>query len=120
MSRPVLAGVDGSERSMAAVAWAAREAVLRGVPLRLVQASPSLPDKIVPDPAADMLHRVGERVLQRAGMTDRKFSQILARQLPDAEKRARADFIVDTSGTLDETRAQVRNILTCLGLPTGV
>ena len=32
----------------------------------------------------------------------------------------RADFIIDTSGTLDETRAQVRDILTCLGLPTGV
>ena len=46
--------------------------------------------------------------------------QIMARQLPDEEKRAKADFVVDTSGTLDETRAQVRNILTCLGLPTGV
>ncbi|MEI5525540.1 universal stress protein [Streptomyces brasiliscabiei] len=66
MSRPVLAGVDGSELSMAAVGWAAREAVLRGVPLRLVQASPSLPDKVVPDVAVEMLHRVGERVLQRA------------------------------------------------------
>ncbi|MDT0566168.1 universal stress protein [Streptomyces sp. DSM 3412] len=66
MSRPVLAGVDGSEHSLAAVGWAAREAVLRGVPLRLVQASPSLPDKVVPDLAAETLHRVGERVLQRA------------------------------------------------------
>ena len=53
-------------------------------------------------------------------MTDGKLDQILARQLPDAEKRSRADFVVDTSGTLDETRAQVRNILSCLGLPTGV
>ena len=53
-------------------------------------------------------------------MTEEKFAQILARQLPDEEKRERADFVVDTSGTLDETRAQVHNILTCLGLPTGV
>ena len=61
-----------------------------------------------------------ERVLARPGMTSEKFEQIVARQVPDEEKRSRADFIVDTSGTLDETRVQVRNILTCLGLPTGV
>ena len=53
-------------------------------------------------------------------MTEEKFEQILGRQLPDAEKRSKADFIVDTSGTLDETRAQVNHILTCLELPTGV
>ena len=61
-----------------------------------------------------------ERVLSRPGMTEDKLAQILARQLPDSEKRQRADFVVDTSGSLDETRAQVRNILSCLGLPTGV
>jgi dephospho-CoA kinase len=53
-------------------------------------------------------------------MTVEKFEQILDRQMPDDEKRSRADFIVDTSGTLDETRAQVKDILTCLGLRTGV
>jgi dephospho-CoA kinase len=53
-------------------------------------------------------------------MTREKFAHILRRQLPDEQKRALADFIVDTSGTMEETRAQVRNILTCLGLPTGV
>jgi len=42
---------------------------------------------------------------------------LLARQLPDEEKRARADFVVDTGGTLGETRAQVGAILACLGLP---
>ena len=56
----------------------------------------------------------------RPGMTEEKFRQILSRQMPDEEKRKRADFIVDTSGSLNETRAQVRHILACLGLKTGV
>lgn len=61
-----------------------------------------------------------ERVLARPGMTATKFDHILSRQVPDAEKRARADFIVDTSGPLGATRGQVDRILACLGLKTGV
>lgn len=60
-----------------------------------------------------------ERVMARPGMTREKFEQILARQMPDDQKRERADFVVDTSGDLVETRAQVDRILSCLGLPTG-
>ena len=51
------------------------------------------------------------RLLQRPGMTTAKIESILARQTPDAEKRARADFIVDTSRGFDAARAQVRAIL---------
>ena len=52
------------------------------------------------------------RVLARENMTPEKFDAILARQTPDAEKRKRADFVVDTSAGLDPVRAQIRDILT--------
>src|SRR5229473_3164928 len=52
-----------------------------------------------------------ERILARGTMTDEAFDSILARQLPDAEKRRRADFVVDTSHGLDPVRAQIRDIL---------
>jgi dephospho-CoA kinase len=51
------------------------------------------------------------RVLDRPGMTAARLDAILARQIPDAEKRARADFVVDTSQSLDFARAQVQAIL---------
>lgn len=55
-----------------------------------------------------------QRVLARPGMTEAKFESILARQLPDADKRARADFVIDTGCTLEETRDQVQQLLSRL------
>lgn len=52
-----------------------------------------------------------QRILARDNMTDEKLDAILARQMPDAEKRKRADFVVDTSHGLDPVRAQIRDIL---------
>ena len=52
-----------------------------------------------------------ERVLSRPGMTRERFEAILARQTPDAEKRRRADFLIDTGGGLEAARRQVRDIV---------
>lgn len=58
------------------------------------------------------------RVLARPGMTESKLEAILAKQVPDVEKRRRAHFVVDSSGGLDSARAQVRGILRAIaGLP---
>ncbi|MGV9249845.1 universal stress protein [Streptomyces sp. NPDC003697] len=109
MSHPVLAGVDGSERSFAAADWAAGEAVLRGVPLRLLHASPPLPGTAVPDRAADRLRQVGARTLQRvaAELGDRHPGlEVRAEQSGDAPvtallaaARDAALLVVGTRGT---------------------
>ncbi len=52
-----------------------------------------------------------QRIMSRGNMTDEKLDAILARQLPDSEKRKRADFLVDTSHGLDPVRIQIREIL---------
>jgi dephospho-CoA kinase len=52
-----------------------------------------------------------KRILARDNMTGEKLDAILARQLPDAEKRVRADFVVDTSDGLEPVRARIRDIL---------
>lgn len=52
-----------------------------------------------------------ERILARPNMTEEKLEAILARQLPDAEKRKRAHFVVDTSHGLDPVRVRIRDIL---------
>ena len=72
-------------------------------------------DKVVVVSAPPEVQRA--RVLQRPGMTEAKLQSILARQMPDEEKRAKADFVVDTGGDLSTTESQVRDILACLGIP---
>ena len=63
---------------------------------------------VVVSAPADIQHA---RVLARPGMSEEKLGQILAKQMPDAEKRKRAHFVVDTSHGLDPVRARIRDIL---------
>jgi dephospho-CoA kinase len=53
-------------------------------------------------------------------MTEEKLAQILARQVPDADKRARADFVIDTSRGIEAAREQVRTVLEAVTAPSFV
>ncbi|MGD9915578.1 MAG: dephospho-CoA kinase, partial [Rhizobiaceae bacterium] len=69
-------------------------------------------DRVVVVTAPAELQRA--RVLARPGMTVEKFEAILARQVPDAEKRRQADFVIDTGQGLDAARAQVQDVIAAL------
>jgi dephospho-CoA kinase len=55
-----------------------------------------------------------QRALARPGMSPEKFDQLLRRQMPDAEKQARADFVVDSSVSLEDMQNQIDKILDSL------
>jgi len=71
-------------------------------------------DKVVVVSASADVQRA--RVLLRTGMSPAKLDSILARQTPDEDKRAKADFVIDTGTDLSTTESQVRDILACLGV----
>ena len=88
------------------------DVVVLDVPLLYETGGDKKVDKVVVVSAPADLQR--ERVLARPGMDVAKFEAILARQTPDAEKRARADFVIDTGQGLARAREQVRDVLTRL------
>jgi dephospho-CoA kinase len=92
----------------AAEAAGAKVAVL-DIPLLFETGGEQRVDAVVVVSAPDEVQRA--RVLKRSGMTAEKLDALLARQLPDEDKRRRADFLVDTSRGFDAARAQVREIL---------
>ena len=79
--------------------------VVFDIPLLFEKGGAGAVDRVVVVSAPAAVQR--ERVLARAGMTEAKFADILALQTPDAEKRARADDIVDTGVSIEETEAEV-------------
>jgi dephospho-CoA kinase len=88
--------------------------VLFEIPLLFETGGEGAFDKVIVVSAPADVQR--SRVLDRTGMTDVKLGAILARQVPDQEKRSRADFVIDTGVDLSTTEAQVSDILACLGV----
>ncbi|MEZ0244468.1 MAG: dephospho-CoA kinase [Sphingomonas sp.] len=102
----------GEEREAFFKANADAPLVLLDIPLLLETGGEARVDKVAVVSAPADVQRA--RVLGREGMTPERFESILARQLPDSEKRARADFVIDTGGALAETRDQVNAVIACL------
>lgn len=82
------------------------------IPLLYETDSRSRVDKVVVVTAPPQIQR--ERVLARPGMTDDKFKAILEKQMPDADKRRRADFVIDTGQGLEKARQSVQEIIRTL------
>jgi dephospho-CoA kinase len=91
--------------------------VVLDIPLLFETGGDAKVDKIAVVSAPAVIQR--ERVLARPGMTAAHFESILARQTPDAEKRARADFVIETGGSLEATRDKVNAVIACLIGGTG-
>lgn len=94
---------------LAAARAAGASVVVLDVPLLLETGGDARVDLVTVVSAPSAVQKA--RVLARPGMTEAKFAAILARQVPDAEKRQRAHFVIDTSRGLEAARGQVRALL---------
>lgn len=101
-----------AERTAFLTAHAGAPLVVVDVPLLFETGGDKAVDKVLVVSAEPSVQEA--RVLARPGMTKEKFAAILARQLPDAAKRARADHVIATDIPLAETREKVRALITCM------
>ena len=99
------------ERDAFLAAHRAAPLVVLDIPLLFEKGGWNLVDKVAVVSAPAEVQRA--RVLARPGMTPEKFTRILALQMPDPEKRARADFVIPTGGSIEATRDSVRRIIAC-------
>ncbi|KSV69256.1 hypothetical protein N182_32795 [Sinorhizobium sp. GL2] len=91
--------------------------VVLDIPLLFETGADKRVDRVVVVTCSVELQR--QRALKRPGMTEEKLAMILARQVPDSEKRKRADYIIDTSDSFDVTRAQVKAVVDQLAASNG-
>jgi dephospho-CoA kinase len=107
---PLLA--EAREKFFLRAAEARADIVVLDIPLLYETGGEAKVDKVVVVTASPEVQR--QRVMARDGMSEEKFAAILARQVPDADKRARADFVIDTGQGMDEARRQVREVIAAL------
>ncbi|WP_286165001.1 dephospho-CoA kinase [Arthrobacter sp. TPD3018] len=105
------------ERAAFLAANAEAPFVVFDIPLLFETGGDAHVDRIAVVSAAPEVQRA--RTLTRPGMTPAKFDAILARQMPDAEKRARADVIIATDVAIDQTREAVRRVIACMRAEAG-
>jgi dephospho-CoA kinase len=100
---------DAERRFLAEAEAKGAPVVVLDIPLLFETGGDSRVDAVVVATAPVEVQRA--RALGRSGMTEQRLDAMLARQMPDSEKRLRADFLVDTSRGFDDARAQVQAIL---------
>lgn len=103
---------EGQRRFLAAARRAGAPFVVLDIPLLFETGRHKEVDRIAVVSCSPEIQRT--RALARPGMTDEKLAFILMKQVPDTEKRRQADFIIDTSGSLQKTATQIHAIITTL------
>jgi dephospho-CoA kinase len=100
-----------------AAAAQGRHLVVVDIPLLFESGGDRSMDVVIVVSASEIVQKT--RALAREGMTLERFEKIIAKQIPDREKRRRAHMVIDTNGAFEATRAQVRGFLRCAVTMTG-